>query len=160
MVMSCVSGMPDLIPFEHHQDPLLLPVQYNGQEYFTSQYFHRQYQESAGLKGKYRQHAHFLRLFRSIEAYALYLEHGDIVEVRWKDVKPLKTDESHFRILWQALFQANGFNTLTLLNATMQVALSHHLDDEQGGDARSCPGMRPGHALPNRSWQAEKVHTS
>lgn len=118
--------MPNIVPFSS-DDPLMQPVTYNGQEYFTSQYFHRQYQTNAGMQGKYRQHAHFLRLLRGIEAYHLYREQGDITELTWKEAKEGAIPN---RDQWQPLFHATGYQPLTLLNATAQLALHQHLDDE------------------------------
>lgn len=117
--------MPNIVPFSP-DDPLMQPVRYNGQEYFTSQYFHRQYQESAGLKGKYQRHHNFLKLLRSIEAYKLYIEQDDIVELTWGEMKEANPN----RIQWQPLFHGTGYQPLTLLNATAQLALHQHLDDE------------------------------
>lgn len=117
--------MPNIVPLPSN-DPLMQPVRYNGQDYFTSQYFHRQYQVNAGMQGKYRRHTHFVRLLRSIEAYRLYSEQGDIVELTWTRIK---AEGNPLLVSLQPLFQAAGYNPLVLLNATAQVALSHHLDD-------------------------------
>lgn len=107
--------------------PLMQPVQYQGQPYFTSQYFHQQYLTNSHAGGKYQRHTHFLRLLRSIEAYQDYLERGDIVELTWQGVL---TEGNQNRVSFQPLFQAAGWNPVTLLNATAQIAMSHHLDDE------------------------------
>ncbi len=112
------------------QNPLYAPVEFQGQTYFTSQYFHRQYVNHSHAASKYRQHSTFNRLLRSIEAYHIYLDQKDIVELSWSDVKSIKSDKYHFSIALTPLFQASGYGRLTLLNATAQVALSHHLDDE------------------------------
>ncbi|MCK7581044.1 MAG: hypothetical protein MZV65_39105 [Chromatiales bacterium] len=67
--------------------PLMQPVQFNGQTYFTGQYFHQLYRTNSDADGKYKQTAHFLRLIRSIEAYPLYVESGDIVELTKADAE-------------------------------------------------------------------------
>ena len=111
--------MPDIAPLS----PLMQPVQYEGQTYYTSQYFHQQYLANSQQKGKHRRYDSFMRLLRHIEAYALYVHHGDIVEVQWDRDKP------HFCGYLKPLFQAAGYHPLTLLNATAQVEMAHHLDD-------------------------------
>lgn len=108
-------------------DILYQPVHYNGQEYLTSYYFHRQYRMNAGMQGKYRRHRDFVRLLRSMEAYALYSEQGDVVELHWTRIK---AEGAQILRTLQPLFQAAGYQSLVLLNATAQVALSNHLDDE------------------------------
>ena len=102
--------------------PLMEPVQYNGQTYFTGQYFHQLYRANSDESGKYKQVPHFLRLIRSIEAYPLYVESGDIVELTKSDVE---TDPD-----LGSVFKASHGNPIMLINATAQVALTHHLDDE------------------------------
>lgn len=66
-------------------NPLMLPVQYNGQTYLTSQFLHANYKNNDG--GKYEQLPHFNRLIRSIETYSIYIKRGDIIELTWKDLK-------------------------------------------------------------------------
>ena len=117
--------MPDLIPTV--ASPLLAPVAYEGQTYFTSQYFHQHYRSNSPYGGKYHRHHDFVRLLRRIEAYELYVGQGDILEVSWSRIK---LEGKHNLLSWQPLFQAAGWNPLTLLNATAQLALSNFLDDE------------------------------
>ena len=106
--------------------PLFAPVQYKDQTYFTSQYFHREYVTNSHYVGKYARHHNFARLMRSIPAYAVYVRHGDIAELSWRDI----SEEANPNLIClRTLFQAVGFQRLTLLNATAQLALSHHLDD-------------------------------
>ena len=112
--------MSQLIP----QSPLMQSVAYQGETYYTSQYFHYQYVANSHHTGKHRRYDSFMRLLRNIEAYALYLQQGDIVEVQWNRDKPQECG------YLKSLFQAAGYHPLTLLNATAQVAMSHHLDDE------------------------------
>lgn len=145
--------------------PLMSPVQYNGQTYFTGQYFHQMYRANSDADGKYKQTSHFLRLIRSIESYPLYVESGDIVEMTWGQAKSAgpepgpsgSTSNAEFALLLKSnsykhkvgtelglasdfsdpvfgslksLFQASRYQPIMLINATAQVALTHHLDDE------------------------------
>lgn len=112
-------------------NPLFQPVEYQGQTYFTSQYFHRQYVENH-QKGKHARLDNFMRLLRDIEAYHLHVEQGDIVVLLWHEIKSLTSNSglvSNFNEL-KRLFAAAAYRPVTLLNATAQAALSHHLDDE------------------------------
>lgn len=104
--------------------PLMRPVHYNGQTYFTGQYFHHMYRANSDADGKYKQTGTFLRLIRSIEAYPLYVENSDIVELTWDQVK---NDSSNAEIA--SLIKTNSYKPVMLINATAQVALTHHLDD-------------------------------
>lgn len=106
-------------------NPLMLPIQYSGQTYFTSQYFHQVYRQNAGDDGKYAQLQHFNRLIRSIEAYPQYVGRGDIVELSRDKAGPDLGP----------VFKANYGNPIMLINATAQVALTHHLDDEISREA-------------------------
>ena len=117
--------MPDLVKVSHI---LSQPVEYEGQTYYTSQYFHQQYIANSEQGGKYRQHYHFLRLLRSIETYATYVQNKDIVEITYKRTDSDQSQNGISEFL--SLFQATGYRPLTLLNATAQLAMSHHLDDE------------------------------
>jgi hypothetical protein len=110
------------------QSPLMAVVEFDGQLYYTSQYFHRQYLANSDLgKGKYQRHDNFRRMLRGIEAYRLYQEQGAIVEVPWESIKSKGTP---LLSTLKPLFHAAGYADLILLNATAQAALSHHLDDE------------------------------
>jgi hypothetical protein len=107
-------------------NPLMQPVSYDGETYYTSQYFHAQYLAGhSETPNKYTRHPDFARLLRSIEAYSLYVEAGDILELVYQKVE----DNSRKQILL-SLWKSVAYNPLTLLNATAQLALSHHLDDE------------------------------
>lgn len=109
--------------------PLMQPVDYQGQIYFTSQYFHRQYLEQSPHGGKYRQHGNFLQAIRAIPAYELYIASADIAEISWNAIKERNDVLNEVFIYFKILFHAAGYRPLTLLNATAQVALTHHLDD-------------------------------
>lgn len=125
--------MPNIQRIFTPGNPLMQPVQHNGQDYFTSQYFHQQYLANSPHGGKYRQHSHFVRVLRSIETYGLYREQGAIVEIKWGLGGAVSASDGvgiPFRDSYRYLFQAAGWNLITLLNATAQAALSHHLDDE------------------------------
>jgi len=52
--------MPNLVP----HPPLMQPVVYNGQEYFTSQYFHAAYLANSPHGGKYRRLDSFIKILR------------------------------------------------------------------------------------------------
>ena len=56
-----------------------------------------------------------------------YVAQRDIVELAWKRVK---SGPIHDLDRLRPLFQATGYYPLILLNATAQLALSHHFDDE------------------------------
>ncbi len=102
-------------------NPLMQPVQYNGQTYFTGQYFHQMYRNNSDTGGKYKRPGDFMRLVRSIETYPQYVESGDLVELTKDSVK---TDAN-----LASVFKVNHGNPVMLINATAQVALTHHLDD-------------------------------
>lgn len=104
------------------QNPLMQPVQFNGQVYFTSQHFHSHYKSNAG--DKYSSLSSFNKLLRSIETYDKYVDNGDIVELVWSDAKKLADSNL------DSVFKSTTYKPLLLINATAQLALSHHLDDE------------------------------
>jgi len=110
-----------------NQNPLMQPVMFNGQVYFTSQYFHQQYRANSNDGGKYAQLNNFNKLIRGIETYTNYVELSDIVELEWSHVKD--SGNSKMESL-KSLFKHNSYNPIMLINATAQVALTHHLDDE------------------------------
>lgn len=70
-----------------------------------------------------------MRLIRGIEAYGKYVEAGDIVEATWDETK----DSSDAKIA--SLIKSNSYKSIMLINATAQVALTHHLDDEMSKNA-------------------------
>lgn len=111
------------------QSPLLHPVSYQGETYFTSQYFHRQYRDNSPHGGKYRQHKNFLQLLRSIEQYQDHINLKNIAELSWDAMKVSNGVLAENFSQWKILFHATGFQPVTLLNAVAQAALSHHLDD-------------------------------
>lgn len=110
-------------------NPLMQPVQYHGQTYFTGQYFHQMYRANSDADGKYKQFQHFTRLIRSIEAYPLYIESGDIVELTKADADAALASGEAGPEMGPA-FKATFGKPIMLINATAQVALTHHLDDE------------------------------
>jgi len=97
--------------------PLMQAIQYNGGIYFTSHYFHVMYGNNGGEK--YARLDHFNRLIRSIETYKNYLDSMDIIELSGKETAPELG----------AVCKATKRNPIMLINATAQVALTHHLDD-------------------------------
>ncbi|MCJ8337558.1 MAG: hypothetical protein MJK10_03720 [Pseudomonadales bacterium] len=112
-------------------NPLMQPIQYKGQMYFTSHYFHQAYRNNSGSDGgKYEKQKDFMRLIRSIEAYSNYIDAGDIVELTREEAgaaaaPALKTDPK-----LGSVFKATFGKPIMLINATAQIALTHHLDDE------------------------------
>lgn len=106
--------------------PLMQPVEYEGQPYYTSQYFYQQYRANSEQTGKYQRHRDFLRLIRSIENYPLHIEQGYIVELEWDRIKSGPAQDLR---RWKPLFQATGYYPLLLISATFQLELAHHLDD-------------------------------
>jgi hypothetical protein len=104
--------------------PLMQPVHFEGQVYFTSRYFHAQYLANKPEGAKYKQLKHFNRLIRSLETYSDYVSRGDIVELEWG----LITGPNFGPV--DALFKETKKNPIMLINATAQIALTHHLDDE------------------------------
>lgn len=111
------------------QSPLMHSVGYQGQVYFTSQYFHAEYVRNSPNGGKYRRHPDFLRVLRAIPAYQLYHEQADILEVTWNAREASNDAVKPEWLCLKPLFQAAGYRPLTLLNDVAQLALSHHLDD-------------------------------
>lgn len=101
---------------------IMQPIQYNGQTYFSSQYFHSQYRGNNG--DKYAQLKDFNRLIRGIETYQSYLDREDIVELTWQVAKQITGAG------FAPVFESIGYRPLMLINATAQIALTHHLDDE------------------------------
>lgn len=96
--------MPDLVS----QSPLMAAVSYEGQTYYTSQFFHAQYMTNSDpAKAKYKRHHDFLRFLRSIEIFATLQRHEKIVRLAWKKT----LGEAH----WRPLFQAVGFQTMTIM---------------------------------------------
>jgi hypothetical protein len=118
--------MPDLTPLS----PLMQPVEWQGQMYFTSQYFHQQYNEQKRIEGKparYREHKNFRQKIRNIENYDKMTTGCNIVELAWESIK---SGPAEIFSRFTPLFKAVGYYDLLLLDATAQTELTHHLDDE------------------------------
>ncbi|MBL1262077.1 hypothetical protein [Candidatus Methylomicrobium oryzae] len=94
------------------QNPLMAPVIFNSQVYFTSQYFHRMYHANKPEGGKYSQLPHFNRLIRGMEAYQNYVDRGDIVEL---DYKLLKVKSDPILGWLKLLFQASSYQNIMLI---------------------------------------------
>jgi len=112
------------------QSPLFAPVEIEIYTYFTSQYFQRQYQQQKaedGQTGKFAQHKHFRDKIRSIDSYDKLVEGRHVLVLAWEKVKEGPAD---FCGRLQPLFKATGYYDLMLLDATAQLELTHHLDDE------------------------------
>lgn len=106
-------------------NPLMQLIDYKGETYFSGQYFHQIYRGNSNTRGKYKRAGDFMRLIRSIEAYKQYVDDGDIVEIKSLGDIP-ETETPNLRLA----FKANNYAGVMLINATAQVALTHHLDDE------------------------------
>lgn len=89
--------MKHLIP----TSPLLSVIAYQGQDYFTSQYFHAQYVTNSPHSGKYRRHADFIRTIRSIASYTIYVDRSDIVALTFDRIKSEATQDLR---QWTTLF--------------------------------------------------------
>lgn len=106
-------------------NPLMRPIQYEGQTYFTGQYFHQMYRNNSDTGGKYKRAGDFMRLIRSIETFNDYIKQRDIIEVY--------KEEADADLA--SVFKATYGKPIMLINATAQVALTHHLDDEVSQNA-------------------------
>ena len=123
--------MADLAP----SSPLMALIHYQGQDYYTSHFFHRQYlangQQQAQIK--YRRYPDFVRTMKTIPAYDLYIQKCDIVELHWISKRQQGKADSALVLQINKLepqFHSAGYKPLYLLNATAQLALGQHLDDE------------------------------
>jgi hypothetical protein len=107
-------------------NPLMQPINYNGEMYYASQYFHVQYLAShQETKKKHQRYDSFMRMLRSLPLYLDYVSSGPIVELHYdKKAKESLTTELCL------VFKSMGYKPLTLLNSTAQAELSHHLEDE------------------------------
>jgi hypothetical protein len=114
-------------------NPLMQPVEWQGQIYFTTRYFHQLYlahMAEQGRKVTHKRHDNFLRVVRAMPIYHLLVERGDIVELLWTDFVAQTQDMSFEGIALRRAFEAVKRHRLILLNATAQLELTHHLDDE------------------------------
>jgi hypothetical protein len=105
-------------------DPLMQPVEWQGQLYYTGQYFHQQHLmhvAEQGGKVTHKRYDNFHRWLRRKPVYHLLLQQGDILVLPWNEALTSKL---------RSVFQAVGYRLLTLLNATAQAELTHHLNDE------------------------------
>jgi hypothetical protein len=108
-------------------DPLMQPVEWQGQVYYTTRYFHRQYlihMAEQGRKVTHKRHDNFLRVVRAMPIYHLLIEQGDIVVLEWDPAPQTRTQNL------SSCLRRLQYNPLILLNATAQLELTHHLDDE------------------------------
>lgn len=96
-------------------------INHNGRAYFASQHFHHMYCNENGGE-KYARLENFNRLVRSLETYDDYIERGDIVELVYdKEISDSDLESLH---------KSTSYQPIMLISATVQVALTHHLDDE------------------------------
>jgi hypothetical protein len=102
-------------------DSLLQPIEWQGQLYYTAQYFHTWYLhhgQGQDWKLRHTRLDNFVRVIERMPAFHTHVENGDIV------VLTPKNCSQHLRALLQRSRQK-----LVLLNAKAQAALTHHLDD-------------------------------
>jgi hypothetical protein len=114
-------------------NPLMQPIMWQNGEFFTAHYFHDQYRhglEERGEHGKHRQLKNFVRVIRMMPVYNKLIESQDIVVLEWEAVKSIKSEAIPNLVQLKHLFQASGYQPIMLLNATAQLELTHHLDDE------------------------------
>lgn len=110
------------------ENPLMQVITLNGKEYITSHHLHAVYKGNTGKK--YKELHNFNRLIRSIETYQEYVNSGDIVEITSKrSIKDLNLPSSETQNVIVA-YKSNNYAQVTFISKAIQVALSHHLDDE------------------------------
>jgi hypothetical protein len=113
--------------------PLMQPIYLRNIEYRTTHFIHQLYRSNSPHGGKYHQHSHFIRLLKSLETYYVYEEQGDILMLpsykKALEIYPDMGQINENNALREA-FRAINNHTLYLVSATIQVALTHHLDDE------------------------------
>jgi len=107
-----------------------------GKRYYSSFRHHYDYLERSDAHARYRLHKDFIRLLRSIDAWDLYLEQGEALELRWmkggkvSSAKPaLVNDINNLPPLLRLMFKANGYRPLIFLTASAQHALFERLPD-------------------------------
>jgi hypothetical protein len=109
------------------------PILWNGQEYRTSHFLHWEYRANSPHGGKYQRHDSFIRVLKGLETYQAYIETGDLVVLpsykRALEISAEPVEINNNKALCEA-FRAINNHVLYLVNATIQVALCHHLDDE------------------------------
>lgn len=92
------------------------------------------YRNNSDMGGKYKRTGDFMRLVRSIETYPQYVAAGDIVELTRADAERASASgETDADIA--SVFKETRQQPIMLINATAQVALTHHLDDEVSKNA-------------------------
>lgn len=116
------------------QEPLMQPIFLNRKEYRTSHFLHRDYQANSPHGGKFQRHDNFIRVLKNIEAFDIYKDQQDVIIFEsYKKAMGGSTNlvELNKNKALHDAFKAVSYKTLILVNATIQVALSHHLDDEE-----------------------------
>ena len=102
-------------------NPLMGILNLDGKDYITSLHLQSIYNFNGGEK--YKRLNDFNRLIRSIEIYPNYLNSKDIIEIVY-DREEIRGAEI------ASLLKSNSYNPIMLITASVQAALSHHLDDE------------------------------
>jgi len=118
------------------QNPLMQLIHIWEKAYFCTHKFHYEYIEGGGPELKYLRHDHFVRRLRAIEAWDLYMEHLDGLELHWSRGGKITNPKTgavnninDFPPLLRLMFKANGYSPLTLINATLQLAIFEVLDN-------------------------------
>jgi hypothetical protein len=72
-----------------------------------------------------------MELVRGTPSLPIFIEKGAVVILIWEDVKSsANTYSPELLGKYKALFAKCGWHPITLINATFQLELAHHLDDE------------------------------
>lgn len=113
--------------------PLMQPIYLRNIEYRTTHFLHQFYRNNSPHGGKYQRHDHFIRVLKNIKHFQGYVEHGDVLILSsYKELinaSPELGEVKENKTLQDA-FRAVSYRTLYLVSATIQIALSNHLDDE------------------------------
>jgi hypothetical protein len=113
--------------------PLMQPIYLRNIEYRTTHFIHQLYRSNSPHGGKYQRHDNFIRLLKNLETFNIYVNQGDILILpSYKKALEISSEQEEIKennVLREA-FRAINNHTLYLVSATIQVALTHHLDDE------------------------------
>jgi hypothetical protein len=114
-------------------EALFQSIMWEGKEYRTTHCLHRDYLANSANQGKYMRHDNFLRMLKRMEAVQLYITQGDFIVLQsWEHALKVTSnlEETLQNKALRDAFRAVSNHPLSLVRATIQVALWHHLDDE------------------------------
>lgn len=143
-------------------NPLMQPVCWEGQWYYTSNYYHVMYLHNVhehGQEGKYERHGHFLDALRAWPSYHLYLGQKDIIVLSWRTVRAVKTGQTADFGFWSTVCKANGWHDLVLLNQTAQAELYHHLEDPLSQETAYLHSMTTAQQLSSHSVEPRGIRS-